>query len=119
LADATSPNSLPATALLETVLRLFPSHLETIYFRYLFLGTLRPLRSLAPTLHSLASARNVLFTLTPSYDIYLPRPRLFTSGQLPSDDLDANCDQLREILQYCQRQAEAFERRGMESPWFG
>ncbi|ORY56552.1 hypothetical protein BCR35DRAFT_355598 [Leucosporidium creatinivorum] len=67
--------ALFSTTLLETILRLFPVHLQSLKLNYLPLQTLHDLHLLAPTLHSLASARNVSLTLGPSYDVFLHRPR--------------------------------------------
>jgi hypothetical protein len=70
----------PSSLLLETALRLFPTTLQSVRIEYLRTTSADHLHSLAPTLRSLASARNISFTLAPTYDIYLHRPSLVTSG---------------------------------------
>ncbi|ORY46307.1 hypothetical protein BCR35DRAFT_311032 [Leucosporidium creatinivorum] len=94
----------PPTVLLETALQLFPTHLRSVHLDYQPFYHGSHLHSLAPTLASLAPARNISVTLAPSYDVFLHRPLLEMSRILPSDDVDDNCDQLEELLRSGLRQ---------------
>lgn len=111
--DDDSPDSLPSTALFETVLRLFPHHLQSVRLEYNHVVPgIHHLRSITPALASLASARNISLTLGPSYDVYLYRTLLAKNGPLPPSDLDDNCDEVGKVLRYALRQTEALRAAG-------
>ncbi|ORY84090.1 hypothetical protein BCR35DRAFT_303140 [Leucosporidium creatinivorum] len=107
-----SPTSLPSTDFLETVLRLFPTHLRSLQLDYHPLLNMQHFHSLAPALVSLASARNISLTLLPSYDIFLHRKQRNGDPGTRQEQTIRRCDGVDEVLRHTLAQSGRMRATG-------
>jgi len=69
--------------------------------------TIHHLHFIAPSLHALASARNISLTLNPSFDVLLHRYEIGPGDEHVPLNFDERCDVLDKVLRFTAAQARA------------
>ncbi|ORY56545.1 hypothetical protein BCR35DRAFT_309792 [Leucosporidium creatinivorum] len=106
--SGTARDALPSTSLLETILRLYPTYLQSVHLDYRPFTNAAHLHSLAPTLSSLASTRNVFLTLNPSYDVFQHPSTSRLAYSVPPLNLNQSCHDIEDVLKFGSEQAAGF-----------